>query len=350
MSDSQKWLVLAGGILGCWLVYRLAPVLTPFLVSLALAYLGDPIVDRLQRRRLSRTAGVVVVFAVMLLGGLGLLLLIVPMLERQIVVLAGMVPVAVAWMQTELLPRLQSISGFTELQLDAEALREALTAHSAELGAAVKGLLGNVFQSGQVLIGWFALLLLVPVVTFYLLRDWDVLTARIRELLPRRLEPQIVGLARECDEVLAAFVRGQLLVMLALGTVYTVGLWLAGLDLAFLIGVLAGMVSFVPYLGVIVGVVAAGVAALIQFHDLVHLVYVAIVFGIGQGLEGMVLSPLLVGDRIGLHPVAVIFAVMAGGQLAGFFGVLIALPVAAVVVVVLRHVRARYLESSLYTP
>jgi predicted PurR-regulated permease PerM len=189
---------------------------------------------------------------------------------------------------------------------------------------------------------------LIPVVTFYLLRDWDVLVARIRELLPRQQEPTVVKLAKNSDEVLGQFLRGQLAVMVALGTIYTVGLWIVGLDLALLVGMIAGLVSFVPYLGFIVGIVLAGVAALMQFGDAVYLLYVAIVFGIGQVLEGMVLTPLLVGDKIGLHPVAVIFAVMAGGQLFGFVGILLALPVAAVVVVILRHFREVYTASELY--
>lgn len=203
-------------------------------------------------------------------------------------------------------------------------------------------------KSGVALAAWLANLVLVPVVTFYLLRDWDVMVARIRELLPRQQEPTIVKLAKNSDEVLGQFLRGQLAVMVALGTIYTVGLWIVGLDLALLVGMIAGLVSFVPYLGFIVGIVLAGIAAMMQFGDAVYLFYVAIVFGVGQILEGMVLTPLLVGDKIGLHPVAVIFAVMAGGQLFGFVGILLALPVAAVVVVILRHMREVYTASELY--
>ena len=209
-------------------------------------------------------------------------------------------------------------------------------------------LVTHVGRSGQLLVGWLTYLLLIPVVTFYLLRDWDHLVAAVRDLLPKRLEPTVVKLAREIDAVLAEFLRGQLTVMLALAVIYTTGLWLVGLELAFFIGMLAGFVSFVPYLGVIVGLVVASFAAFLQFQDVVHIAGVAAVFGVGQLLEGMVLSPLLVGDRIGLHPVAVIFAVMAGGQLFGFFGVLLALPVAAIIVVLLRHSRDEYLQSALY--
>jgi predicted PurR-regulated permease PerM len=185
-------------------------------------------------------------------------------------------------------------------------------------------------------------------VTFYLLRDWDILMDRIRELLPRRAEPVVVELAKECDSTLGAFLRGQMTVMFALGVIYSLGLMLVGLDLALLLGMLAGLASVVPYMGFIVGIVAASIAAFFQFDGWFHLVAVWIVFGVGQMLEGMILTPLLVGDRIGLHPVAVIFAILAGGQLAGFVGILIALPVAAVGAVLLRHAHASYKVSALY--
>jgi predicted PurR-regulated permease PerM len=158
----------------------------------------------------------------------------------------------------------------------------------------------------------------------------------------------VVRLASASDEVLSAFLRGQLTVMLALGTIYTVGLWIVGLELALLIGMIAGLVSFVPYLGFIVGILAAGIAAVMQFQEVLPLLYVAIVFMVGQSLEGMLLTPLLVGEKIGLHPVAVIFAVLAGAQLFGFFGILLALPVTAVVMVLLRYTHERYVGSTLY--
>ena len=173
--------------------------------------------------------------------------------------------------------------------------------------------------------------------------------AHLRDLLPRSIEPTVVDLAAQCDEILGAFIRGQLLVMLALGIVYSTGLKLIGLDLAFILGVIAGLASIVPYMGFIVGIAAASIAAWFQFHELAMLLAVGGVFAVGQLLEGMVLTPLLVGDRIGLHPVAVIFAIMAGGQLAGFSGILLALPVAAVIMVLLRYAHSNYKDSELYT-
>ena len=189
---------------------------------------------------------------------------------------------------------------------------------------------------------------LIPVVAFYLLRDWDLLVERIHNMIPRQFVTTTVNLTKECDEVLSAFLRGQLLIMLLLGCIYALGLALIGLDLALIIGLLAGLASLVPYLGFIVGILAASIAAILQFQEFMPLVYVALVFGVGQLLEGSLLTPLLVGDRIGLHPVAVIFAVLAGGQLFGFVGVLLALPIAAVVMVFVRHLYGQYRTSQYY--
>ena len=189
---------------------------------------------------------------------------------------------------------------------------------------------------------------LIPVVAFYLLRDWDLLVERIHNMIPRQFEVTAVNLIKECDEVLSAFMRGQLLIMFLLGCIYALGLSIIGLDLALLIGMLAGLASLVPYLGFIVGILAASIAAVLQFQEPLPLLYVLLVFGFGQLLEGSVMTPMLVGDRIGLHPVAVIFAILAGGQLFGFVGVLLALPIAAVIMVFVRHIYDRYKDSHYY--
>ena len=348
--DSRLWFILTLVLATGSLLYLLAPVLTPFLLSALLAYLGDPLVDRLERLGASRTLGVLAVFGFMLIAGVLALLILLPMLSHQAVAFLNNIPAALDSLQKQLAPRLATLIGRDVVSVDIEALRTAILEHWRQVGSVAGQVMSYFSRSGQVLLGWVTYLLLIPVVTFYLLRDWDALVAALHDLLPHSAAPTVVKLAMEIDAVLAEFLRGQLTVMLALAVIYTCGLWFVGLDLAFVIGMLAGLLSFVPYMGVIVGVVAAGVAAFLQFHDVAHLLGVAAVFGVGQGLEGMVLSPLLVGDRIGLHPVAVIFAVMAGGQLFGFFGVLVALPVAAVVVVLLRHSRDEYLKSALYGP
>jgi len=349
MNDSQKWLVFGGTIFSGWLLYLLSPILMPFIIGALLAYLGDPLVDRLGKTRLSRTLSVCVVFTIMILLGLLLLLIILPQLERQITGLVTRLPQFISWTQENILPRLSTLLGLEPGALDLGVIKEAFTNNMKDISGIMGRMLVKLTQSGQLVLVWFAYLTLIPVVTFYLLRDWDVLVGKVHDLIPRPYEKLASKLARQCDEVLAEFMRGQFLVMLAQAILYTIGLWIVGLEFFLLIGMLAGLVSFVPYLGFIVGIGVASVAGFMQFHDIIHLIYILIVFGVGQAIEGMLLSPLLVGDRIGLHPVAVIFAVMAGGQLFGFVGVLVALPVAAVIVVLLRHIHESYLESSLYT-
>jgi predicted PurR-regulated permease PerM len=223
-----------------------------------------------------------------------------------------------------------------------------LREHLGTVGGAAAAVLGYATRSGLALVGFGVAVVLVPVVTFYLLRDWDRLVAHVDGLLPREAQPTIRRLARETDSVLGAFVRGQLLVMLGLAIFYAVALKLVGLEVGPLIGMIAGLVSFVPYLGFIIGIVASIVAALVQFHDAYHLVLVLVVFGLGNLLESYILVPKLVGDRIGLHPVAVIFAVLAFGELFGFIGVLLALPMASIAMVLLRFLRERYEASSLF--
>ncbi|MEK6193106.1 MAG: AI-2E family transporter, partial [Deltaproteobacteria bacterium] len=193
-------------------------------------------------------------------------------------------------------------------------------------------------------------LILIPVVTFDLLRDWDPMIRAMHDLLPRNMEAEISRTAKDVDEVLGAFFRGQLMVMLALGLIYSIGMSMVGIDLAILIGMGAGLLSIVPYLGSIVGVLVAVGAAIFQFQDVFHLVMVLLVFGAGQAAESMYLTPKLVGDRIGLHPVTVIFAVLAGGQLFGFLGILLALPVAAALNVLVRRMLLKYRQSDLYNP
>lgn len=341
MTDTRLIVQLALMAAGAWLVYLLAPILTPFLVSGLLAYLGNPVVDRLQRWHIPRPLAVTLVFLLFILLIKAALFFLIPALQAQIVAFIAKAPSYFDWLQDTAIPRMQALLG-VELSLDFTTIRQAILGHWREVGDWTTAVVLYITRSGLSMIGWFATAMLVPVVTFYLLLDWHKLLARALTLLPPRRRGQAVSLARETDEVLGSFLRGQLLVMAVLATVYAIGLTLVGLDLALPIGALAGLVSFVPYLGFIVGLLSAAVAAYLQFQDIMMLLGVAIVFLVGQALESLWLTPKLVGNRIGLHPVAVIFAVMAGGQLFGFTGILLALPAAAVLKVWLRHLRAIY--------
>jgi len=349
-SPTQRLTALGVLLLSGLLLHLLGPILMPFLAGMALAYLWDPAVDRLERVGMSRTLGVCLVFLLMTMLVALSLLVLVPLLGRQMHVLATKVPPAIEWFRSALLPWLQGQFNIAEGDIPLERIKQALIENWQSAGGFAQGLLVSATSSSLALLGWMANLVLIPVVTFYLLRDWDVMVRNIRETLPRVWEPTVATLARECDEVVSAFLRGQLLVMLALGVCYTAGLMLIGLDLALLIGMVAGLASIVPYLGLLIGIAAASIAALVQFGDWLPLLYVVVVFVLSQMLEGMYLTPKLVGDRIGLHPVVVIFAVMAGGQLFGFTGVLLALPVSAVIMVLLRHLHQRYRASQFYGP
>jgi predicted PurR-regulated permease PerM len=341
-----QWLIIAA-VIG-WLVWLLSPILLPFMLAAVFAYLGDPLVDRLERLRIGRGLAASIVFLFMLLLVALALLLLVPLIQRQIARFIAALPGYVAWLTHTAVPWLEHKLNIPASEFDTSTLIARVREHLGTVGGIAAAVLGYATRSGLALIGVGVAVVLVPVVTFYLLRDWDKLVAHIDALLPREAQPTIRRLARETDSVLGAFVRGQLLVMLGLAIYYAVALKLVGLDVGPLIGMIAGLVSFVPYLGFIIGIVASVIAVLVQFHDTFHLVLVLVVFGVGNLLESYILVPKLVGNRIGLHPVAVIFAVLAFGELFGFIGVLLALPMASIAMVLLRFLRERYEASSLF--
>ncbi|HET7299096.1 MAG TPA: AI-2E family transporter [Oleiagrimonas sp.] len=345
---SRRWQWLAIIVVLGFVIWLLSPVLTPFMIGALLAYMADPLADRLERWGLGRTLAVSIVFTIMVLVVAGILLLLVPLIERQVVRLVDSLPRYVQWTRDVALPWLQVHLHLRPGSFDVDSITKALQTHMGSVGSIAAATLARISKSGFGIVLWLTNLVLIPVVTFYLLRDWDVMVARLDRLLPRRQRPTIVRLANESNQVLGAFVRGQLLVMVALGIIYGVGLSLIGLSVGPLIGMVAGLLSFVPYLGFIIGLVAALIAVMVQYGDWLHLGLLAIVFAVGQMMEGYVLVPKLVGDKIGLHPVAVMFAVLAGGYLFGFFGILLALPAAAVIMVLLRYGYGRYQQSDLY--
>ncbi len=348
MTDSQKWLVLAAAAGTGWLIYLLAPILTPFAVGALLAYLGDPLADQLEAQKIGRTAAVSCVFIAMFLILAAILLLVIPLLEHQVGRLLASLPGYIEWLQGVVVPWLHQRFGLQTEIFEVEEIVAVLKSHWSQAGGLVATLAGSLSRSGRAVAEWMMNLILIPIVAFYLLRDWDILIGKVRDLLPKRVEPTVIRLAAESDAVLGAFLKGQFSVMVALGVIYTLGLWLTGLDLALLIGMMAGLISFIPYLGSIVGVVSACIAAMVQFQDVWAVMPVIAVFAVGQTLEGMLLTPWLVGDKVGLHPVAVIFSILAGGQIFGFVGILLALPVASVTMVLMRHAHDLYKDSELY--
>lgn len=348
MSYTQYlWSLTLVVLLGVF-VYLLHPVLSPFFIGFLLAYMGDPLVDRCEKLGWSRTLSVVVCFIGMVIVLLVGVLLFIPLLGHQLDQAASQFFVMLKWFQVDVVPWLSSTLGVDLHMPNVEEIRRSLIENWRTAGSYLSRFLTQATESSLVVLNWVLNMALVPVVAFYLLRDWDLIVERVRQLIPRRFEPKVVSLVEECDEVLGAFFRGQLMVMISLGVIYSFGLWVVGLDLALLVGMIAGLASVVPYLGFVVGILMATIAALMEFQMSYELLIVWAVFGIGQLIEGAVLTPWLVGDRIGLHPVAVIFAVLAGGQLFGFIGILVALPVAAVIMVLLRSALSQYKASQLY--
>ena len=348
------WMLLAGIFL---LLYWLSPILTPFLVAAILAYIANPLVDRIDKVSVplpyfvqyspGRSAATVTVMFLLAVIILLLLLIVVPLLQKEIILLAQKLPEYLANLRTKIDPWLLHNFGVT-INIDIAQIQNILSKHWQSAGNFIGQALLTLSSHGLALISGVVNLLLIPLVLFYLLRDWHLLLTHIEQLVPRRYSAKTLEIANEIDTVLGEFLRGQLTVMLLMSAFYAAGLYFAGLDLALPIGLLAGLLGFVPYLGIGLGILLALISGLLQFTSVGQLVPVLVVFGLGQILESMVLTPWLVGDRIGLHPVAVIFALMAGGQLFGFAGVLLALPVTAAIAVGLRHIRRGYLTSNYY--
>ena len=341
-SDIRTNWLIAIALTG-WLFYLLAPILTPFIAAALLAYIGDPLADRLQKIKLPRTLAVAVVFILTFLAIGLLVLLVVPLVKMQVSALMDALPGIIVEVEQVWLPR---VSEWLGVPAGEDVGFAAFIARYSDMaGSWGSSLFLSLTRSGGALAAAVISLFLIPILTFYMLRDWDFIVCHLGALVPSAQRETIFRLARETDDILGAFLRGQVLVMLALGIIYSMGLALVGLKFALAIGVVAGLVSFVPYLGFVIGLGLASLTVATEPEPLWMLVGVVATFSIGQLIEGSLLTPRLVGDRIGLHPVIVIFAVVAGGQLFGFFGILLALPAAAVLSVLVRFAYNRYLAD-----
>ncbi len=340
------WVGLA--VLLLLLLILLGGILLPFLLGALIAYLLDPVADRLEQVGISRLWAAVLILTVFALILILFLLLVVPILIDQAVQLASALP---NWLSTlrQVITDIGEKWGERATQTDVgleSAVRQLATGAPQVLG----GVLSSLWSGGLALVNFLALFLVTPVVAFYMLRDWDGMIARIDSWLPREQAPTVRMLAREIDEVISGFVRGQILVLLLLSAMYVAGLVLIGLNFGLLIGLCAGLVSFVPYVGPMVGYLVGGTAALVQFWPNWTLIAAVLgVFVVGQIVEGNVLSPAIVGDKVHLHPVWVIFALFAFGYLFGFVGLVIAVPLAAAIGVLVRFGLHSYLQSPFYS-
>ena len=344
----RNYLWIAGAALVVFFALRyLGAVLTPFLVGAILAYLGTPLVDMAERRGISRTISTALVVFCLGLLLLALFLVLIPLVQAEVALAIKRFPDLLANTTARIFPWIERTFGVV-VAFDAATLKTLLSENMDEARDLSLRLLSGVKTGGLILVSVLVNLVLIPVVMFYMLRDWNMMIERLDALVPRGWNTKVRTIATDIDVVLAEFLRGQLLVMLVLAAYYVVGLTIAGLDRAFAIGVLTGLLVFIPYVGFGLGLVLGVVAAILQFAGWPGFFAVLAVYAIGQLLESYVLVPWLVGDRIGLHPLAVIFALLAFGQLFGFAGVLLALPVSAALLVGLRHLRAAYVVSPVY--
>jgi predicted PurR-regulated permease PerM len=346
-EQRQTLLWLSLGLLLAVLLYLLGPVLAPFIAAAILSYVLNPGVDWLAARRVPRVVAVIIVMLTLALLLAALLLIVLPILRDELPLLQEKLPNLLDKIDSTIGPWLKQ-AGLT-VRLDSVGLKNILAAKLAtggsEFGATI---LASLKVGGTAVLGWIATLLLVPIVLFYLLLDWHALLARIARSVPRRWIVQVTGMANETDTLLAQYLRGQLLVMLVLATYYSIALAMAGFDVALPVGLITGLLVFIPYIGYGLGLALALLAAILQFEGWQGLLPIAIIYGVGQIIESFFLTPLLVGERIGLHPLAVIFALLAFGQLFGFVGILLALPASAILSVVFGHLRRHYLNSSFY--
>ena len=348
----KRIFILAGIALILWVLYLLKPVVLPFIGAFLVAYLFSPLVDKLHKIGLPRWLSISTVFI-----GIGVVITLafwylVPLVWEQLMYAKNSIPSGIHWANYKFLPWLSDSFNLVPMELDVDQISAAImeyvqTNYSAD---SIQAMIAKLAQSGLNFIQIGGTVVLIPIIAFYFLLDWDRMLDSFRRLIPRRYEEQTLVIVKECHSVLGAFVKGQFLVMVLLGVVYAMGLQLIGLEVGLIIGMVAGLCSIIPYLGFAVGIIAAVIASLFQFGiDWMQLLLVGVVFMIGQAVEGYILQPFLLGDKIGLSPVAVVFAVLAGAQLGGILGMLIALPVAAVIVVLLRHAREFYENSPMYS-
>jgi len=349
-KQSFLWLLLAFALLV--LLSLLGPVLMPFVVSAILAYVLNPWVDKLcklhiARRGIPRALAVTLVIVLMITAALAMVLIIVPILQKEVPQLQDQIPRFFDKFDLLISPMLAEYG--INVKLDSDGIKALLTEQLAGSGEVIgKAVFSSLKVGGTAVIGMVANLLLIPVVLFYLLLDWHGLIQKTANFIPRRWIATATRFVTEVDDILAQYLRGQILVMLVLAVYYSVTLGIAGFNLALPVGMITGFLVFIPYLGYGIGLGLALIGAILQFNGFNGLIAVAVIYGAGQVLESFFLTPRLVGERIGMQPLTVIFALMAFGQLFGFIGVLIALPASAIVSVAVRHLRASYLNSPFY--
>ncbi|MBR1605717.1 MAG: AI-2E family transporter [Alphaproteobacteria bacterium] len=331
----------------CIIIHALHSVLLPFVVGITLGYLFDPLASYFEKKGLNRTIATLLVLGLAILVFIPIIILFITLINEQLSTFIGALPQYVSSFTKKIEPLINELqTRFPDI--NAEKIKASIRASVADNFKIAGGVLHSLLNKSFALINLISLLLITPIVTFYMLRDWDNFTKKVNSLLPRKSKKSIRIAAKEIDKTLSGFIRGQISVCILLGIYYSLGLYLIGLDLGLIIGFTAGLISFIPYVGSISGFILSIILALAQFDNFMPVFQVILVFVTGQFIEGNFLTPKLVGDKVGLHPVWIMFALLSGGVLLGFLGLLIAIPAAAVIGVLTRHAINNYKQSSLY--
>lgn len=347
-KDNRNWVFwLTLFVLFCLGVYALKSVLLPFVAGIIIGYLLDPWADCFVRHGINRTLATVLVLLLVVIVMVPALIILFSIIDEQVGRFLNALPQYISTFVKKIEPFIQELQSRIP-SLEADKIKTYIRSNMANGLKFIGSVIRSVVSSGFAFFNLLSLLLITPVVAFYMLRDWDKFIAKVDSLLPRKSRESVREQAREIDRTLAGFIRGQLSVCLILGTYYSTGLYLIGLELGVVVGFVAGIISFIPYIGSISGFVVSLAIAFAQFNSWTPILQVVAVFLSGQFIEGNFLTPKLVGDNVGLHPVWVMFALLAGGVLLGFLGLMIAVPVAAIIGVLVRHAIDNYKNSNLY--
>ncbi|MDR1694888.1 MAG: AI-2E family transporter [Lactobacillaceae bacterium] len=347
-KKSNNWVFwLSVFAIFCYFVYLTRSVIMPFAAGILIAYLLDPFVKKLGKLKIGRTCATVIVVFLVIIAVVPALLLLLSVIHEQTVKFIGSLPTLVPAIIAKITPVLEDVGEYFP-GLSPDSIREYLQSNADNAVKYVTPVLRKIVTSSLAFVNIISLLIITPIVAFYMLKDWDVFTKKIDNLLPRQQRAEIRSVTEQIDRAIAGFIRGQFSVCVILGTIYSAGLYAVGLQLGVAIGFMAGIISFIPYVGTITGFLTAMIIAFIQYDTFGPIAQVIIVFAIGQLLESYYLTPTLVGDSVGLHPVWIMFAILAGGVILGFLGILIAVPVAAIIGVLLRHFIDKYKKSPYY--
>lgn len=344
---NKGWYWLGGAIMLSSILYSVSSILMPFLVASIVAYGLHPLVSRFEAVKVPRAVSSIFIIVGFFLLFAGMLFIAIPFLIEELLKFAQSLPTYGDRLLQTIDPFINKMAEYVDMS-EFSALNDNAANYLSNMLTWVMKTMASMFTNTLALANLISLIILSPVIAFFLLRDWPQIVSNMKELIPKKEKPKITQLFKSINEVLSGYVRGQALVCLAMGTYYAVALSIVGLNYSVTIGLMTGFLAFIPYVGMIIGVLVAVGVALAQFADLTHIIYVAIVFGLGQLLEGTLISPKLIGDRIGLHPVWIIFALLAAGSLFGFIGILLALPLAATFGVLVRFAIKFYRESNFY--